>query len=88
MRDRPSHGGLTLDRIYDEPDPSGIALSLITWRPDGRAVTYLREEADRDEILDLRRWRACAPLAVLVRAIGGSPDSGGEPTGTPSGKPP
>src|SRR5215212_4847376 len=50
MRDRHSSAGLTLDRIYDEPDPSGIALSLIAWRPDGRAVTYLREEVDRDEI--------------------------------------
>lgn len=41
---------LTVDRIYDEPNLSGVSISSIGWRPDGRLVSYLRGKGNRNEI--------------------------------------
>lgn len=45
MSTRPARPHLTLDRIYDEPNLSGISIGDIQWTPDGRMVSYLVGDA-------------------------------------------
>jgi len=45
-----SHKTLTVERIYDEPDLSGVSITDIGWSPDGRTLSYVRGEAARLEI--------------------------------------
>ena len=41
---------LTVDRIYDEPNLSGVAIGDIGWSPDAKSVSYIRSEGDSDEL--------------------------------------
>jgi len=41
---------LTLDRIYSAPSLSGIDILQISWSPDGRLLTYVSADEDKQQI--------------------------------------
>lgn len=45
MSSRPSRRPLTVDRIYDEPNLSGISIGDIQWTPNGKMVSYVVGDA-------------------------------------------
>lgn len=49
MAAQPPPPPLSVQDIYSRPDPEGITMSCIGWSPDGKLVTYIRADGDKED---------------------------------------